>query len=64
MDRQEKHRQQKEKERDQKNQADKAYEDRQERRRPPVNAVWLVVLGIVLTTVILYAWTVGLVRPW
>jgi len=64
MDNQEKHRQQKDKARDQKNKADKAYEDAQQKRRPPVNAVWLIVLGIAFTAVILYAWTVGLVRPW
>jgi hypothetical protein len=64
MDNQEKRRQQKDKERDQKNKADKAYDDAQEKRRPPVNAVWLIAIGIVLTSVILYAWTVGMVRPW
>jgi hypothetical protein len=64
MDRQEKHRQEKEKEREQKNKADEAYEARQEKARPPVNAVWLIVTGTVLVAIILYFWTVGFVRPW
>ena len=64
MDRQEKHRQEKEKEREQKNKADEAYEARQEKERPPVNAVWLIVVGTVLVAVVLYFWTVGFVRPW
>ena len=40
MDRQEKHLQEKEQEREQKNKAEQAYEARQEKQRPPVNAVW------------------------
>lgn len=64
MDNREERRQQKDKAREQKNKADKTYDDAAEKRRPPVNAVWLIVLGIALTSVILYAWTVGLVRPW
>ncbi|MCA1628112.1 MAG: hypothetical protein LC742_09135 [Acidobacteria bacterium] len=62
MDRQEKHRQQKEKEREQKNKVERAYEDVQEKRRLPVNSVWLVVVGVVLTAIIVYVWTVGLFR--
>ena len=64
MDRQEKHRQEKEQERVQKNKADAAYEAQQEKERPPVNAVWLIVAGTVLVAIVLYLWTVGFVRPW
>ena len=31
-------------------------------KRRPVNSVWLVVVGVVLTTIIVYVWTVGLFR--
>jgi len=64
MNRQEKHRQEKEKERHQKNKADEAYEARQEKVRPPINAVWLIVVGAALVAIVLYLWTVGFVRPW
>ena len=64
MDHQEKHRQHKEKEREQKNKADQAYEVRQEKRRLPVNSVWLIVVGIVLTMMALYVWTFGFATPW
>ena len=39
-----------------------AYEDVQQKPRLPVNSVWLIVLGIVLTVAIVYVWTVGLFR--
>ena len=52
----------KEKEREQKNKEEMAYEDVQQKRRLPVNSVWLIVLGIVLTVAIVYVWTVGLFR--
>jgi uncharacterized membrane protein len=60
MDRREQHREHKEKERQQKNKDEKAYEEAQVKRRLPVNSVWLIVLGIVLTMAIVYTWTVGL----
>jgi len=62
MDRQEKHRQEKEKEREQKNKDEKNYEEVQQKRRLPVNSVWLVVVGVVLTAIIVYVWIVGLFR--
>ena len=62
MDRQEKHQQQKEKEREQKNKDEKNYEEAQQKRRLPVNSVWLVVVGVVLTAIIVYVWIVGLFR--
>jgi hypothetical protein len=62
MDRQEKHRRQKEKERETKNKEAKAYEEVQEKRRLPVNSIWLVVVGVLLTAVIVYVWTVGMFR--
>ena len=64
MDRQEKHRQAKEMEREEKNKADQAYEAQQEKNRPPVNAVWLIVAGTILVAIVLYLWIVGFVRPW
>jgi hypothetical protein len=64
MDKREERRQQKEKAREQKNKVEKAYNDAQQQHRPPINAVWLIVLGTAVTAVIVYAWTVGLVRPW
>jgi cytoskeletal protein RodZ len=64
VDRQEKHRQTKEKEREQNNKADEAYEARQEKERPPVNSVVLIVVGTVLVGIALYLWTVGFARPW
>ena len=62
MDHQEKHRQKKEKDREQKNKAEKAYEEVQEKRRFPVNAAWLMVVGVLLTAIIVYVWIVGLFR--
>ncbi len=62
MDHQEQHRQKKEKKREQKNKEEKVYEEVQEKRRLPINSVWLIVLGIVLTMAIVYVWTVGLFR--
>jgi hypothetical protein len=62
MDRQEKHRQHKEKERESKNKEEKSHEEMQERRRLPVNSVWLVVVGVILTAMVVYVWTVGLFR--
>jgi hypothetical protein len=64
MDRQEKHRQQKEKERGQENKADQAYEVQQQKRRLPVNSVWMVVVGVLLTALALYMWTMGMARLW
>lgn len=64
MDHQEKHRQQKEKAREQKNTAEQVYEDKQQKRRLPVNSIGLIVVGVVLTVAALYAWTMGMVRPW
>jgi hypothetical protein len=56
MDRQEKHQQQKEKEREQQKKVDKAHEDVSQKRRLPMNPVWLI-LGIVLTLLVVYFWT-------
>lgn len=64
MDRQQKHRQEKQTEREQKNKAEKAYEAKAQKRRPPVKAVWLIVVGGVLVAIVLYLWTTGFVRPW
>jgi hypothetical protein len=62
MDRQEKHQQQKAKERDQKYKKEKVYEEVQQKRRLPVNSVWLIVVGVLLTAVIVYVWIVGIFR--
>jgi cytoskeletal protein RodZ len=62
MDHQEKHRQQKEKERERKNKKERAYEEVQEKRRLPVNSVWLVVVGVILTAMAVYVWTLGMFR--
>jgi hypothetical protein len=62
MDRQEKHQQQKAKEREQKNKEEKVYEEVQQKRRLPVNSVWLSVVGVLLTAIIVYVWIVGLFR--
>ncbi len=59
MNRQEKHQQEKEKARDEKKKEQKAYEEVSEQRRPPVRAVWLIVVGIVLTLLVIYLWTVS-----
>lgn len=56
MDRRDQHRQHKEKDREQKKKDDQSYEDEQQKRRLPVNAAWLIVAGILLTALILYAW--------
>ena len=64
MDRQEKHRQDKEKEREQRNKSEGAYEAQAEKDRPPVNAVWLIVVGIALVAFVLCLWIAGFVRPW
>jgi hypothetical protein len=64
MDHREKHQQHKQKEREQKKKVDKAYEDASEKRRLPVNSAWLVVAGVLLTVLIVYAWTFGMARPW
>ncbi len=56
MDRQEKHQQQKEKERVQQKKVDKAHEDESQKKRLPMNPVWLI-LGIVLTLLVVYFWT-------
>ena len=62
MDRQEKHQQRKEKEREHKDKEEKVYEEVQQERRLPVNSIWLMVMGVVLTAIILYIWTVGIFR--
>ena len=62
MDRQEKHRQRKQKEREQKNKDEKNYEAVQQKRRLPVNSVWLVLVGVLLTAIIVYVWIAGLFR--
>ena len=64
MDHREKHQQQKEKQREQKKKEDKAYEAQSAKRRLPVNSVALVVIGLILTVLAVYAWTIGMVRPW
>ena len=56
MDRQEKHQQQNEKEREQQKKVDKAHEDESQKKRLPMNPVWLI-LGIVLTLLVVYFWT-------
>ncbi len=63
MDRQEKHRQDKEKEREQRNKSERAYEAQTGKDRQPVNAVWLIVVGIALVAFVLYLWIAGFVRP-
>jgi hypothetical protein len=57
MDRQEEHRQRKEKERDEKKKAEKAYEAKSEKERLPINSIWLMAIGIVLTLLAVYTWT-------
>ncbi len=56
MDHREQHRQHKEKEREQKKKQERAYEDKEQKRRLPVPA-WLMVIGVVLTVVAVFAWT-------
>jgi hypothetical protein len=56
MDRKEEHRQQKEKERDEKKKAEKAFEEESQKQRLPINSAGLMVIGIVLTLLAVYAW--------
>jgi hypothetical protein len=56
MDRKEEHRQQKEKARGEKKKADKAYEEKSQKEQPPINSVWLMGVGIVLTLLAVYTW--------
>jgi hypothetical protein len=56
MDRKDEHRQQKEKEREEKKKAEKAYEEKSQKERLPVNSVWLMAIGIVLTLLAVYTW--------
>jgi hypothetical protein len=60
MDHREQHRQHKEKEREQQKMDDQAYEVEQEKRRLPIRPAWLAVAGVVLTALVVYAWTFGL----
>ena len=64
MNRQEKHQEKKQKEREEKNKSEAVYEVEQQKRRLPVNSVALIVIGLILVSAVLYAWTVGFVRPW
>jgi hypothetical protein len=56
MDRKDQHRQQKEKEREEKNKAEKAYEEQSQKARLPIDSVWLMAIGIVLTLLVVYTW--------
>jgi hypothetical protein len=62
MNRQEKHQQAKDHERAEQNRADKAYEEAQHKRRLPVNALWLLIIGFALVTIVVCAWTFGVIR--
>jgi hypothetical protein len=56
MDRKEQQRQRKEKEREENKKAEKAYEEQSQKERLPVNSVWLMAIGIILTLVAIYTW--------
>ena len=56
MDRKDEHRQQKEREREEKKKAEKAYEEKSQKERLPINSVWLMAIGIVLTLMAVYTW--------
>jgi hypothetical protein len=56
MDRKEQQRQHKEKEREEKNKAKKAYEEQSQKERLPINSVWLMAIGIVLTLAAVFTW--------
>jgi hypothetical protein len=56
MDRKDERRQHKEKERDEKKKAEKAYQEQSQKERLPVNSVWIMAIGIVLTLAAVYTW--------
>jgi hypothetical protein len=56
MDRKEQLRQHKEEQREEKNKAEKAYEEQSQKERLPINSVWVMAIGIILTLAAVYTW--------